>query len=66
MNEVPLGPPDPVLGVGEAFKKCTDPKKVNLSIGAYRDDNGKPVVMKSVKKVKFSLIIIWNKLILMW
>lgn len=47
---VPMGPPDPVLGVAEAFKKCTDASKVNLSIGAYRDNNGKPVILDSVKK----------------
>jgi len=45
-----MGPPDPVLGVGEAFKKDTDPRKVNLSVGAYRDDDGKPVILNSVKK----------------
>ena len=44
-----------MLGVGEAFKRDTHPKKVNLSIGAYRDNNGKPVVMKSIKKVNPSL-----------
>ena len=50
-NDIPLGPADPVLGVGEAFKRDTHPKKINLSIGAYRDNNGKPVVMNSIKKV---------------
>jgi len=44
------GPPDPVLGVAEAFKKDTAANKVNLSIGAYRDNNGKPVILSSVKK----------------
>ena len=41
-------PPDPILGIGVAFNKCTNPKKVNLGIGAYRDDEGKPIVMKAV------------------
>lgn len=45
-----MGPPDPVLGVGVAFKKDTSPKKVNLGIGAYRCDNGKPVLLESVRK----------------
>jgi aspartate aminotransferase len=45
-----LGPADPVLGVGEAFKKDTHPKKVNLGIGAYRCDKGKPVLLESVRK----------------
>jgi len=44
-----MGPPDPILGVAEAFKKNTNNAKVNLSIGAYRDNNGKPVVLESVK-----------------
>jgi len=36
--------------VGEAFKKDTSAKKVNLGIGAYRDDDGKPVLLESVKR----------------
>lgn len=45
-----MGPADPILGVVAQFKKDTDNKKVNLSVGAYRDDTGKPVLLKSVKK----------------
>lgn len=47
-----LGPPDAILGVSEAFKKDPSPKKMNLGVGAYRDDGGKPYVLTSVKKVK--------------
>lgn len=43
-------PPDPILGIGVAFSKSTNPKKVNLGIGAYRDDNGNPIVMKAVQE----------------
>ena len=46
-----LGPPDPILGITEAYKKDTNPKKINLGVGAYRDDNGKPYVLPTVKKV---------------
>lgn len=45
------GPPDAILGVTEAFKKDTDPRKMNLGVGAYRDDNGKPFVLSCVQKV---------------
>ncbi len=31
-------PADPILGLNEAFKKDTNPKKVLLGMGAYRDD----------------------------
>ena len=33
-----MGPPDAILGVTEAFKKDTNPNKMNLGVGAYRDD----------------------------
>lgn len=46
-----MGPPDVILGVTEAFKKDSSPKKINLGVGAYRDDNGKPFLLPSVLKV---------------
>ncbi|KAJ3329718.1 Aspartate aminotransferase, mitochondrial [Blyttiomyces sp. JEL0837] len=49
---VPQGPPDPILGVTEAFKADKNPKKMNLGVGAYRDDNNKPYVLESVKKAE--------------
>ena len=50
-----MGPPDAILGVTEAFKKDTNSKKINLGVGAYRDDDGKPYVLPSVLKV------VWKK-----
>src|SRR5687768_15350002 len=47
-----MGPPDAILGVTEAFKKDTNPKKVLLGAGAYRDDNGKPWVLPSVRQAE--------------
>lgn len=46
-----MGPPDAILGVTEAYKKDTNSKKINLGVGAYRDDNGKPFILPSVLKV---------------
>ncbi|CAG9837330.1 unnamed protein product [Diabrotica balteata] len=46
---VQMGPPDVILGVTEAFKKDNNPNKINLGVGAYRDDNGKPYVLPSVR-----------------
>lgn len=51
-----MGPPDPILGVSEAFKKDTSPKKMNLGVGAYRDDQGKPFVLSCVRKVEPSSV----------
>lgn len=50
-----MGPPDPILGVTEAYKRDTNSKKMNLGVGAYRDDNGKPYVLSCVRKVSWLL-----------
>lgn len=49
---VPMGPPDGILGLVEAFNKDDFPNKVNLSVGAYRNDEGKPWVLPSVRKAE--------------
>ncbi|KAI6182415.1 Aspartate aminotransferase [Aphelenchoides bicaudatus] len=55
-QNVEMGPPDAILGVTEAFKRDTNPKKVNLGVGAYRDDQGKPFVLPSVRKAEELII----------
>uniref|UniRef100_A0AC34QMB2 Aspartate aminotransferase n=1 Tax=Panagrolaimus sp. JU765 TaxID=591449 RepID=A0AC34QMB2_9BILA len=55
-GNVEMGPPDAILGVTEAFKRDTNPKKVNLGVGAYRDDQGKPFVLPSVKAAEKAII----------
>lgn len=57
-GSVPMGPPDVILGISEAYKRDTDPKKVNLGVGAYRDDAGKPHILPSVRKAEE---LIFNK-----
>ena len=49
---VEQAPPDAILGVAAAFNAETRPDKVNLSIGAYRDETGKPVVLRCVRKAE--------------
>ncbi|KAK0208297.1 glutamic oxaloacetic transaminase AAT1 [Desarmillaria ectypa] len=51
-SAVPAGPPDPILGVSEAFKADKDARKINLGVGAYRDGTGKPYVLTSVQKAE--------------
>lgn len=55
-GNVEMGPPDAILGVTEAFKRDTNPKKINLGVGAYRDDQGKPFVLPSVRTAEQELI----------
>ena len=37
-SHVEMAPADPILGVSQAFQKCTSPDKLNLGVGAYRDE----------------------------
>ena len=50
-DHVPQAPEDPLFGLMAAYRKDTFEKKVDLGIGAYRDNNAKPWVLPVVKKV---------------
>ncbi|KAJ1985333.1 aspartate transaminase aat1 [Dimargaris cristalligena] len=54
--QVQQGPPDAILGVTEAFKADQDPRKMNLGVGAYRDDQGKPYVLSCVRKAEHRIL----------
>jgi aspartate aminotransferase len=51
-KSVEPAPKDPILGVTEAFLADPSPEKVNVGVGAYRDDNGKPVVLECVREAE--------------
>lgn len=51
-NVVPKAPEDALFGLMAAFRADENPQKVDLGIGAYRDDNAKPWVLPVVKKVR--------------
>lgn len=52
-----MAKPDAILGIAQAYQQCTNPNKVNVCVGAYRDENGKPWVLPSVRKAER---IIWE------
>lgn len=45
-------PPDPILGLSEAFQKDTRSEKINLTIGVFRDANGQTPILECVKKAE--------------
>ncbi len=49
-------PPDPILGLTEAFNKDANPKKVNLGQGVYKDADGNTPVLRSVKTAEERLL----------
>lgn len=56
---VEMAPPDPILGVSEAFRASTSPNKLNLGVGAYRTEELQPYVLEVVKKVRHARLPTW-------
>lgn len=50
-DKVQEAPPDPILGLNLEFLADTHPDKLNLGVGAYRTEEGKPYVLNCVRKV---------------
>ncbi|SPO47563.1 probable aspartate aminotransferase, cytoplasmic [Moesziomyces antarcticus] len=55
-SAVPQAPEDAIFKLTASYKADKYDKKVNLGVGAYRDNNGKPYVLPSVKKAQSDLI----------
>ena len=51
-SAVEMAPRDPILGLTEQFVADTNPKKVNLGVGVYYDDNGKLPLLECVQKAE--------------
>ncbi|XVE70431.1 hypothetical protein DITRI_Ditri10aG0072200 [Diplodiscus trichospermus] len=49
-------PEDPILGVTVAYNKDPNPIKLNLGVGAYRTEEGKPLVLNVVRKAEQLLV----------
>jgi aspartate aminotransferase len=45
-------PTDPILGLMAAYKQDTNPNKIDLGVGVYKDEQGNTPVLKSVKKAE--------------
>jgi aromatic-amino-acid transaminase len=52
---VEMAPRDPILGVTETFNADANPRKVNLGVGVYYDDNGKVPVLECVRRAEQKL-----------
>jgi aromatic-amino-acid transaminase len=52
LASIPLAPKDPILGVTEAFVADPNPRKVNLGVGVYYDDNGKVPLLECVRRAE--------------
>ena len=50
--QIAQAPPDPIIGLTEAFNNDTNPTKVNLGVGVYQDANGKVPVLGVVREAE--------------
>src|ERR1700674_5382913 len=46
---LPMAPSDPILGVTEAYVADGNPRKVNLGVGVYYDNDGKIPLLECVR-----------------
>ncbi|MEX1197350.1 MAG: amino acid aminotransferase [Pseudohongiellaceae bacterium] len=45
-------PADPILGLMKAFQADENPRRIDLGVGVYKDDNGNTPVMRAVKQAE--------------
>jgi len=50
--QIELAPPDPIIGLTEAFNNDKNPKKVNLGAGVYQDGAGKVPILQVVREAQ--------------
>jgi aspartate aminotransferase len=55
-GKIPVAPRDPILGLNLAFREDTSPSKINVGVGAYRTNEGKPFVLRVVRKVEQMIV----------
>ena len=48
-EDVKQGPPDPILGIAQAYRADPSPLKIDGGVGAYRTEEGLPLVLEVVK-----------------
>ncbi|MEO1614317.1 MAG: amino acid aminotransferase [Planctomycetota bacterium] len=53
---VPTAPPDAILGLTEAFQADSNPDKMNLTVGVYKDESGQTPILASVKLAEQQLL----------
>ncbi len=54
--QIELAPPDPIVGLTEAFNNDKNPKKVNLGAGVYQDGAGKVPILQVVREAQERLL----------
>lgn len=56
LGSLEMAPPDAILGLNVAFRNDTNPNKINLGVGVYKDESGNTPVLDCVKKAEQLLL----------
>eukprot|EP00936_MAST-01D_sp_MAST-1D-sp1_P000020 g20.t1 len=51
-ESIDLSPPNAIFNLNKLFKEDTSPVKVNLGVGAFRSEQGEPVVLDCVQRAE--------------
>jgi aspartate aminotransferase/aromatic-amino-acid transaminase len=55
-EHIQAAPADPILGLNDAFRNETNPNKINLGVGVFKDENGATPILKAVKQAEERLV----------
>lgn len=53
---LPQLPADPILGLSAAYREDSNPNKIDLGVGVYKDENGNTPILTSVAKAQHILL----------
>ncbi len=51
-ENITMAPADPILGLTDAFKKDSNPDKINLGVGVYKNEDGVTPILATVKEAE--------------
>ena len=51
-EHLPIAPPDSILGLSDAFARDSRTNKINLTVGVYKDEQGRTPILATVKKAE--------------
>ena len=55
-EHLPVAPPDSILGLSDAFSRDSRSEKINLTVGVYKDEQGRTPILATVKKAEDILL----------
>ena len=55
-DHIEMAPPDPILGLEDAFRNDPNPAKINLGAGVYRDESGNTPIFRAVKRAEAAIL----------